>query len=154
MVDKLGEGLVNGLIDGLKSVSHNRYTLTVEGLGSPVSVLQVKGDEPLNQPWHYTITFTSPDKALSLDSLLNQHATFSFNPVINKPLSTAIRSLSDLPTVSDARRLHGVITAFSQLSVSKEQAHYEVVLSSRLALLALEKQCAIYQNQSVVSVVE
>ncbi|MWP47714.1 hypothetical protein GQ589_09755, partial [Gilliamella sp. Pas-s27] len=46
LVDKLGEGLVNGLIDGLKSVSHNRYTLTVEGLGSPVSVLQVKGDEP------------------------------------------------------------------------------------------------------------
>ncbi|MWP73685.1 hypothetical protein, partial [Gilliamella sp. Pra-s52] len=78
LVDKLGERLVNGLIDGLKSVSHNRYTLTVEGLGSPVSVLQVKGDEPLNQPWHYTITFTSPDKALSLDSLLNQHATFSF----------------------------------------------------------------------------
>ncbi|WP_141673806.1 type VI secretion system Vgr family protein, partial [Gilliamella sp. Choc5-1] len=50
--------------------------------------------------------------------------------------------------------LHGVVTAFSQLSVSKEQAHYQVVLSSRLALLAMKKQCAIFQNQSVVSVVE
>ncbi|OCG47150.1 hypothetical protein A9G35_04145 [Gilliamella sp. Choc5-1] len=47
-----------------------------------------------------------------------------------------------------------MVTAFSQLSVSKEQAHYQVVLSSRLALLAMKKQCAIFQNQSVVSVVE
>ncbi|MWN91325.1 hypothetical protein GQ597_11520 [Gilliamella sp. Pra-s65] len=117
-------------------MSHNRYTLTMEDLSSLVSVLQVKNDEPLNQPWYYTIEFTSPDKSLSLDSLLNQKATFLFNLVINKLLSTAIRLLSDLPTVSKAR------------------AHYQIVLSSRLALLALEKQCAIFQNQSVVKVVE
>jgi type VI secretion system secreted protein VgrG len=153
-IDKLGGRLVNGLIDELKGVSHHRYTLTVEGLDSPVSVLQVEGDEQLNQPWHYTITFTSPDKALSPTSILNQNATFSFNPVINKPLNTAIRALSDLPSASHARTLYGIMTAFRQLSVNKQEAHYQIVLSSRLARLAIGQHSAIFQHQSVVSVVE
>ncbi|OCG58930.1 hypothetical protein A9G37_05825 [Gilliamella sp. GillExp13] len=100
------------------------------------------------------ITFTSTDKTLSPDSFLNQKSTFSFNPVINKPLTSAIRSLSDLPTLSSKRTLHGVITEFSQLSVNKDEAHYQVVLSSCLARLAMGKHNAIFQNQSVVSVVE
>ncbi|WP_141670613.1 type VI secretion system Vgr family protein, partial [Gilliamella sp. Choc6-1] len=47
-----------------------------------------------------------------------------------------------------------IITEFSQLSVNKEEAHYQVVLSPRLARLTLNRNCAIFQNQSVVSVVE
>ncbi|OCG16122.1 hypothetical protein A9G24_05025 [Gilliamella sp. App6-5] len=139
---------------GLGGVSHNRYTLTVDGLGAPISVLHVEGNESLNQPWRYVISFTSTDKTLSPEAFLNQKSTFSFNPVINKPLTSAIRSLSDLPTLTNKRTLHGVITEFSQLSVNKEEAHYQVVLSSCLARLAIGQHNAIFQNQSVVSVVE
>lgn len=145
LINKYGEGFLN---------SHNRYTLTIDNLISPISVLQVQVDEQLNQPWHYTIEFTSPDKTLSPNDILNQKASFSFNPADKNVLTTAIRSLSDLPVESDLRKIYGVITCFSLLSVSKEQAHYQIVLSPRLARLALNRNNAIYQNQSAISVVE
>ena len=145
LINKYGEGFPN---------SHNRYTLTIDNLISPISVLQVQVDEQLNQPWHYTIEFTSPDKTLSPNDILNQKASFSFNPADKNVLTTAIRSLSDLPVESDLRKIYGVITCFSLLSVSKEQAHYQIVLSPRLARLALNRNNAIYQNQSAISVVE
>jgi type VI secretion system secreted protein VgrG len=153
LMGQLG-GEFSHLMAGLGGVSHNRYTLTVDELTAPISVLHVDGDEQLNQPWRYVVTFTSPDKTLSPDAFLNQKSTFFFNPVINKPLTSAIRSLSDLPAVTNKRTLHGVITEFSQLSVNKDEAHYQVVLSSCLARLSVGKNSALFQNQSVVSVVE
>ena len=47
-----------------------------------------------------------------------------------------------------------MITEFSLLSINKDEAHYQVVLQPRLALFANDQYCAIYQNQSVVSVVK
>ncbi|MCX8700333.1 hypothetical protein J3U11_04505, partial [Gilliamella sp. B2840] len=65
LINPLENGLSHGLKHGLKrslkkGTAHNRYTLTVDGQSAPISVLQVAGNEQLNQPWHYTITFTSP----------------------------------------------------------------------------------------------
>ncbi|MCX8691453.1 type VI secretion system tip protein VgrG [Gilliamella sp. B2776] len=151
LINTVGEGLFNGIAD---EVCHNRYTLMVDNLISPISVIQVQGDEQLNQPWYYTIDFTSIDKTLSPDAILNQKASFYFNPAMNNVLETAIRSLSDRPIESDLRKISGVITRFNVLSVSKEQAHYQIMLSPRLARLALNRNHAIFQNQSVISVVE
>ncbi|MCX8640424.1 hypothetical protein J3U37_09940, partial [Gilliamella sp. B3172] len=49
-VQQFGKQLLHGLheLTGL-AVSHNRYTLTVDGLNAPVSVLKVNGEEQLNQ---------------------------------------------------------------------------------------------------------
>ncbi|MCX8713263.1 hypothetical protein J3U57_12085, partial [Gilliamella sp. B3464] len=57
LISTLGEkAVINNM---LSDVSHNRYTLTIEALGSAISVLEVSSDEALNQPWHYRISFTS-----------------------------------------------------------------------------------------------
>jgi hypothetical protein len=74
LLDQLG-GEFSHLMAGLGGVSHNRYTLTVDGLTAPISVLHVDGDEQLNQPWRYVVTFTSPDKTLSPDEFLNQKSS-------------------------------------------------------------------------------
>ncbi|MBS9195299.1 type VI secretion system tip protein VgrG, partial [Escherichia coli] len=45
-------------------------------------------------------------------------------------------------------------TRLEWLSTSKDQSHYRLTLSSRLALLEHTRQCAVFQNQSVPEVVE
>ncbi|MBI0035850.1 type VI secretion system tip protein VgrG [Gilliamella sp. B14448G11] len=205
LVNQLGNGLSRGLKQGLvNGAGHNRYTLNIDGLPAEVSILQVEGNEQLNQPWHYTITFTCSDKQLSVESFLNQNARLSFNPANSSRLSdfatqglnalnsltsanpldalkhseplkqldklkqsnpldslnsltqfNPLNPLNSLLSQSGSRTLYGgVITQFSQLSVSNDEARYQVVLSSQLAKLALSHNCAIFQNQSVISVVE
>jgi type VI secretion system secreted protein VgrG len=151
IMNQVGNNLINGQSD---TVSHNRYTLMIDGITSPISTLNVSGEETLNQLWRYTITFTSTNKVLSTESFLNKDASFSFNPTGKNILSSAIRSLSDLRMGSDSRKIYGIITEFSQLSVNKDEAHYQVVLSPRIARLTLNRKSAIFQNQSVIGVVE
>lgn len=131
--------------------SHNRYTLNISELSAPLSVLAIKGHEQLDVPWRYEITFTSRDKNIRVSSVLSQQASFSFKP---QSVSDMLRHISSLDTPAMPRTLYGVVTEFSQLSVNKDEAHYRVVLVPRLALLANDCSSAIYQNQSVVSVVE
>lgn len=150
LTQQLGEGLLNKL----PTMGHNRYTLMIDGVSSPISILQIKGDEQLNQPWHYAITFTSSDKGLLVDDVLNQPASFIFNPISTNALTTVLSSLSAVTPQSHSRVCYGIITAFNQLSVNKDEARYEVVLSPRLSRLSLSRSSAIFQNQSVVSVVE
>ena len=153
IIDQIGHSLIN---QSIASISHNRYTLTVDELNSSISILNVTGEEQLNHPWRYTITFTSVDKTLSVDSFLNKKASFSFNPVMSEALSlnAALRALGDFIGDDNGRKIHGIITEFSQISVNKDEAHYQVVLSPRVARLRLNRNCAIFQNQNVVSVVE
>ncbi|OTP82996.1 hypothetical protein B5S44_12845 [Gilliamella apicola] len=204
LISQLGNGLSRGLKNGLvNGAGHNRYTLNMDGLPAEISILQVEGNEQLNQPWHYTITFTSSNKHLLVESFLNQNAHLSFNPANSNHLSdiatkgldalnsltsanplqalkqseplkqldkftqsnpldslnsltqfNPLNPLNSLLSQGGSRTLYGVITQFSQLSVSNDEARYQVVLSSQLAKLALSHNCAIFQNQSVISVVE
>jgi type VI secretion system secreted protein VgrG len=135
-------------------LSTHDYTLQITGNSVPLSVLSVSGEERLNQPWRYEITFTSGNKQLQAQALLTRAATFIFHPKpqlfpFSKKLSLSSLTLPALP-----RTLYGVITEFSQLAVNKQEAHYRVVLRSRLALLDLQHYSAIYQHQSVIAVVE
>ena len=108
LISQLGNDLSHGLKHGLvNGAGHNRYTLNIDGLLAEVSVLQVEGNEQLNQPWHYTITFTSSNKHLSVASFLNQNAHLIFNPAIPNNLSgfankglKALNSLSSLSSVN------------------------------------------------------
>lgn len=52
------------------------------------------------------------------------------------------------------KRVSGVITCLQWLSTSADQSHYAVLLEPRLALLNHTKRSAIYQNTSVIEVVE
>ncbi|OCG18811.1 hypothetical protein [Gilliamella sp. App4-10] len=116
---QLGKGLIDGLMAGLGCISHNGYTLTVEGLRSPISVWHVDGDEWLNQPWRYVITSTRYDKAFSIEATLNQKASFSFHSASYQTLMSTISALSNFLSVNDKPSLYEAITVLSPLSLNK-----------------------------------
>ncbi|MBI0043773.1 contractile injection system protein, VgrG/Pvc8 family, partial [Gilliamella sp. B14448G12] len=92
----------------------------------------LKHSEPLKQL----------DKLKQSNPLDSLNSLTQFNP---------LNPLNSLLSQSGSRTLYGgVITQFSQLSVSNDEARYQVVLSSQLAKLALSHNCAIFQNQSVI----
>lgn len=131
--------------------SNNQYTLQINDLNIPISVHTVTGEEALNKPWRYEIIFTSIDKIISPNLILNQKASFTFEPHSTSLLSQQVSSL--IPS-EQPRTLYGVITEFGLISVNKQEARYKVILKPRLALLELHNDNAIYQNQSVIEVIE
>lgn len=145
------------LSDSLTSLSghlsHNNYSLSVDGSDalSSISVVSIKGQERLNEPWQYQIDFTSEDKQISIASMLSQAASLTFHPN-QSPLQ--VTQISSFDHVAKTRKLYGIITEFSLVSISEDEARYRVKLEPRMALLANHHQSAIFQNKSVIDVVD
>ena len=121
------------------SYGHNHHQLAVAGNSALLDVLSFEGHESLSQPSDYAIRFTSTDKTISPHTILMQQANFT---------------LCDPKTGEVLRTLHGVITGFSRLSVSADEAHYSVRLQPRLALLSRSHQTRFWQDMSVPQIVE
>ncbi|WP_447748403.1 type VI secretion system Vgr family protein [Pseudomonas nicosulfuronedens] len=127
---------------------HSRHSLTVRDVAAPLDVLAFSGDEALSQPFAYRIELTSPD--LDANDFLGKDASFSLRA---PALQLGIPGYTP-PIAPPLRTLHGVITGFSRLAGSRDEALYRVVLEPRLKLLDRGRQYRIYQNQSVPQIVE
>ncbi|MFQ0991527.1 type VI secretion system Vgr family protein [Gilliamella apicola] len=147
------EQLSDSLTSLSGQLSHNNYSLSVDGSDalSSISVVSIKGQERLNEPWQYQIDFTSKNKQISIASMLSQTASLTFHPNQSSLQVTQIRSLDN---VAKTRKLYGIITEFSLVSISEDEARYRVKLEPRMALLANHHQSAIFQNKSVIDVVD
>ncbi|QWZ74638.1 type VI secretion system Vgr family protein [Enterobacter roggenkampii] len=102
---------------------------------SPVKpdVLRFRGREALSEPFRWDIEFTCLQANIPPEQVLMKYATFRMR---------------------SGKNVHGRVTRLEWLSTSRDQSHYRLTLSSRLALLGYTRQCAVYQNQSVPEVVE
>ena len=149
IMEQLGDSLTS--LSG--HLSHNNYSLSVDGSDalSNISVVSIKGQERLNEPWQYQIDFTSEDKQISIASMLSQAASLTFHPN-QSPLQ--VTQISSFDHVAKTRKLYGIITEFSLVSISEDEARYRVKLEPRMALLANHHQSAIFQNKSVIDVVD
>ena len=58
----------------------NRYHSTIDGQSTTttLSVLSLSGQEDLNQPWRYEINFTYTDKQITVDAILRQSDSLTF----------------------------------------------------------------------------
>ncbi|SDI97556.1 type VI secretion system secreted protein VgrG [Pseudomonas delhiensis] len=130
---------------------HSRHTLTVDGQSALLDVLAFSGAEALSETFSYVIEVTSPSLDIAADTILGKSASFRLRAA---PPSVTIRGYIPPPEIAPLRTLHGVITRFRRLSASRDEAHYELTLEPRLALLDKGCQYRIYQNQSVPEVVE
>lgn len=110
-----------------------RYTLEITDSRVTPDVLRFEGREALSEPFRWTIDFTTPQNNLAPEEVLMKHATLRMR---------------------SGKAVHGIITRLEWLSTTADQSHYQVELSSRLALLNRTRQCRIFQSQSVPEVVE
>ncbi|WP_207882870.1 type VI secretion system Vgr family protein [Pseudomonas sp. 30_B] len=130
---------------------HRRHKLFIRDLAAPVDTLSFEGEETLSEPFTYRITFTSTDRDIPAAQVLLKEARFSLHPA---PASLPFAGLGAAPA-APLRTLYGIITEFRRLPVdSRDEAHYEVTLQPRLALLGLARQHRIFQRQSVPEIVE
>lgn len=110
-----------------------RYLLDINDSLVKPDVLRFRGREAMSEPFRWDIEFTSPEANIPTEQVLMKYA------------SLRMRS---------GKNVHGMVTRLEWLSTSKDQSHYRLTLSSRLALLGYTRQCAVFQNQSVPEVVE
>lgn len=110
-----------------------RYFLEINGSAVKPDVLRFRGREALSEPFRWDIGFTSRNANIPPEEVLMKYASLRMR---------------------NSKNVHGIVTRLEWLSTSKDQSHYRLTLSSRLALLEHTRQCAVFQNQSVPEVVE
>lgn len=125
----------------------NRYHLQVKGSDIPLDVESFEAREALSECYRYDITLTSRDQDIDPSAMLMKDVTF-----IMQTLPETTLRITTQPEVQ--RSVHGVITHFSRLTSSRDEATYTLTFRPRLALLDKSRRTAIYQNQSVPDVVE
>ncbi|WP_326467855.1 type VI secretion system tip protein VgrG [Enterobacter wuhouensis] len=118
----------SALFDG-----QTRYFLDINDSTVKPDVLRFYGREALSEPFKWDIEFTTLQANILPEQVLMKYATFRMR---------------------SGKNVHGIVTRLEWLSTSADQSHYRLTLSSRLALLAHTRQCAVFQNQSVPEVVE
>ncbi|HDC4529091.1 TPA: phage late control D family protein, partial [Enterobacter cloacae] len=110
-----------------------RYLLEINDSPVKADVLKFTGHEALSEPFRWTIDFTTLQNNLAPEDVLMKYATLRMR---------------------SGKAVHGIITRLEWISTTADQSHYQVVLSSRLALLSRTRQCRIFQHQPVPEVVE
>ncbi|MFC0229142.1 type VI secretion system Vgr family protein [Serratia aquatilis] len=119
----------------------NRYRLDIPSCTSPLDVEDFSGSEAISQTYHYSILFTSTDKLIDAGQLLRKPATLSMGS-------------GPLQHLQQRKVVHGVVTDFSRLSGSADQALYRITLEPFIALLGKQfRTHRFFINQTVPEVV-
>ncbi|UOU77572.1 type VI secretion system Vgr family protein [Edwardsiella anguillarum] len=126
--------------------SHNHHGLSVKGCESGLDVLAFEGHEALSKPFSYRIEFTSGDHAISKEMMLMKAASLTLQAPVDQGYGIKVQQA--------VRVIQGVVSGFERLGTSKDETHYALTLTPRLALLSRSHQNAIYQDMSVPQIVE
>ncbi|HCI6216606.1 TPA: type VI secretion system tip protein VgrG [Klebsiella quasipneumoniae subsp. quasipneumoniae] len=120
----------------------NRYQLDIPSCTASLDVEEFSGAEKLSETYLWTIYFTSTYKNIDTSQLLSKPATLTMGGGI-------------LQSLTECKRVHGVVTHFERISGSADQAEYMITLEPFLSLL--DKQFRTHRffvNKSVPEVVE
>ncbi|WP_321895179.1 type VI secretion system Vgr family protein [Paraburkholderia heleia] len=125
---------------------HQYYTLDMPQVKSAAlaDIFSFTGTRGMCEPTKYMIQFTHPRHDLSRSEYLNHMAAFVMQP----PAPTRW-SQPEAP-----HRVPGVITSFAHLSDTRDQAVYEVVLESRLALLRNTPRYRHFIDRRIPEIIE
>lgn len=133
------------LMDTLSNITgttFNRYQLDIPSCTASLDVELFSGAEKLSELYYYDITFTSTDKNIDATQLLSKPATLTMGGVV-------------LQSLTECKRVHGVVTAFRRISSSEDQSKYQITLEPFLSLLDKQfRSHRFFVNKSVPEVVE
>ncbi|WP_434745703.1 type VI secretion system Vgr family protein [Candidatus Pantoea rara] len=133
-------------INPLIRFSHNHHQLSVKGYEAELDVLAFEGYEALSAPFSYRIEFTSAEHAISKETMLMKAASLTLQAPVDQGYGIKMQQA--------VRTIQGVVSGFERLNTSKDETHYALTLQPRLALLDRSHQNAIYQDMSVLQIVE
>jgi type VI secretion system secreted protein VgrG len=107
-------------------------------LGADVLHLRAfAGYEAVSEPFQFSLNMISENAGIDLDSIVGQTVTVTI----------------DLPG-QQKRYIHGYVTSFHQLGKDPNQTFYQAEIRPWFWLLTMERNCRIFQNQTVVQIIE
>ncbi|MDR9891306.1 type VI secretion system tip protein VgrG [Pseudenterobacter timonensis] len=120
----------------------NRYWLDIPSCPSPLDVEEFSGIEGISKIYQYDIIFTSTDKHLDATWFLRKSANMTMGGGV-------------LESLTEQKKVHGVITDFRRISGSADQTQYLITLKPFLFLLDKQHRShRFFVNKSVPEVVE
>ncbi|MGP5419660.1 phage late control D family protein [Enterobacter hormaechei] len=115
----------------------NRYRLDIPSCPSPLDVEDFSGIEGLSRIYRYDIIFTTTDKHLEAAWFLCKPATLTMGGGL-------------LESLTEQKKVHGVITHFRRISGSADQTQYLITLKPFLFLLDKQHRShRFFVNKSV-----
>lgn len=141
--------ITDTLSDAKKSISAslNRYHLDVQGCEACLDVESFSGQEFVSSGYRYKIDFTSANQDISQQAMLNRSTTLI--------MQTAGALMAGLSAAQVQKVVHGVVTNFTRVSGSTDEAHYQITIEPFFALLDKQKRThRFFLNKSIPEVIE
>lgn len=118
--------------------------LEIAALDAPVSVLSFVLTEEMNTRFLADIIVTSQDKRIDGATIVGQPAVFTIEEHASVPSMAAVID----PVRHAARTVHGVVTQWTRVKTSRDEATYQVHLKPRFSLLEEVHDSAVLLDRS------
>ncbi len=118
--------------------------LEIATLQSPISVFSFVLTEEMNTPFVADITVTSTDKHIDGAAVVGRPAIFTIEEHASIP---SVPGLTE-PVQHAARTVHGIVTQWTRIKTSRDEATYQLHLKPRLALLEQVHDSAVFLDRS------
>jgi len=141
--------IIETLTDAANSLSAslNRYRLDVQGCDAYLDVESFTGQEGVSSGYRYKIDFTSANKDIDAKKMLRRSTTLT--------MQTAGALVPGMTMPQVQKIVHGVVTHFTRLSGSVDEAHYQITVEPFFALLDNQKRShRFFLQKSIPEVVE
>lgn len=132
---------LNNALSALTEGGLNRYRLDIPSCTASPDVESFRGEERMSGLYQYTVLFTCRDLNISASQLLSKPATLTMGT-------------GPLTGLNGQKVVHGVVTDFSRVSGSRDQATYRIIIEPFLSLLGRQYRThRFFVNKSVPEVV-
>ncbi len=141
--------IIDTLTDTVNSLSGslNRYRLDVQSCDVYLDVESFTGQEEISYGYRYKIDFTCANKDIDAKTMLRRSTTLT--------MQTAGALVPGMTMPHVQKVVHGVVTHFTRLTGSADEAHYQITVEPFFALLGNQKRShRFFLQKSIPEVVE